>query len=127
VFAFLISGVSAGMTMTAGRLRKAAAAATPLGMIARRIGHDAAALRLLAEAGNEVPGAAELERSGALQAFRLDEDAPAQCGVEQWRLQHGRDDGLPRRRERASSISANVGSASLPSWPSFIGFGQGES
>ncbi len=61
-----------------------------LGVVARRVGDDAAAAGVLRQRRDHAVGAAELERSAALQALRLQVHARAGPGVEGARPQHRR-------------------------------------
>jgi len=57
-----------------------------LGVVAARMGHDAAPLLLVGQLRQRVVRAADLERAGRLEALRLDESDVAE--TEQWRA-HG--------------------------------------
>ncbi len=60
-----------------------------LGMVAGGERHNAALALGLAHRREPVEGAAELERTGALQALRLDEEAIAETVAQPWRFQQG--------------------------------------
>jgi hypothetical protein len=68
-------------------------------MVSGRKGDHAAAALFLAQRRQFVVGAAELERAGALQRLRLEQDAAAEALVDLRRLDQGRFDdqaGEPR-------------------------------
>ena len=64
-----------------------------LRVVARRPADDALLAVGLAHRGEEIVGAAQLERAGALQALGLDEEAPAQPRVDARVLEQRRADG----------------------------------
>ena len=71
-----------------------------LRVVARRPRDDTARAFLRRQAADPVAGAAKLERAGALQRFRLDQQRPSGGGVERIRAQqrrHARDAAEPAR------------------------------
>src|SRR3546814_3304725 len=68
-----------------------------LGMVAGGIGDHAAGAIPLRNPADAVVGAAELEGTGALQRFRLQQYAPADALVEGGRFEKGGADGQSRQ------------------------------
>jgi len=64
-----------------------------LRVVARRPADDALLAVGLAHRGQEIVGAAQLERAGSLQALGLDEEAPAQPRVDARVLEQRRAEG----------------------------------
>ena len=94
VRARLIAGASLGITMVAGTPNRRAASATPCAWLPEDAATTPRAPLCLGDHGDAVVRAAELERSGALKALRLDEDACSGEGVELGRRQERRAHGF---------------------------------
>jgi hypothetical protein len=74
-------------------------------MVSRGVRHDPARQRVLGQRQNQVRGAANLERSAALEVLALEEHAHARFGVESARSKHRRP---PRQRPDSLRRRAHI-------------------